>query len=101
MTTDRGTVLFGNSPECVPTLLTHFHIMKDDPANVDLFLGDDNNYVKLPGNSETAYGVEIGTNVGSAYTWRFGTDGSLTFPDGGDILNSWLQCTRWQRWRIR
>ena len=88
MTTDRGTVLFGNSPECVPTLLTHFHIMKDDPANVDLFLGDDNNYVKLPGNGETAYGVEIGTNVGSAYTWRFGTDGDLTLPEGGDILDS-------------
>jgi hypothetical protein len=88
MTTDRGTVLFGNSPECVPTLLTHFHIMKDDPANVDLFLGDDNNYVKLPGSGETAYGVEIGTNVGSAYTWRFGTDGDLTLPEGGDILNS-------------
>ena len=81
MTTDRGTVLFGNSPECVPTLLRHFHIMKDDPASVDLFLGDDNNYVKLPGGGETAYGVEIGTNVGSAYTWRFGTDGTLTFPD--------------------
>jgi hypothetical protein len=88
MTTDRGTVLFGNSPECVPTLLTHFHIMKDDPANVDLFLGDDNNYVKLPGSGETAYGVEIGTNVGSAYTWRFGTDGDLTLPEGGDILDS-------------
>jgi hypothetical protein len=85
MTTDRGTVLFGNSPECVPTLLTHFHIMKDDPANVDLFLGDDNNYVKLPGSGETAYGVEIGTNVGSAYTWRFGTDGDLTLPEGGVI----------------
>ena len=89
MTTDRGTVLFGNSPECVPTLLTHFHIMKDDPANVDLFLGDDNNYVKLPGSGETAYGVEIGTNVGDgANTWRFGTDGALTLPAGGDILNS-------------
>ena len=82
MTTDRGTVLFGNSPECVPTLLTHFHIMKEDPANVDLFLGDDNNYVKLPGSGETAYGVEIGTNVGDgANTWRFGTDGSIRFPD--------------------
>ena len=89
MTTDRGTVLFGNSPECVPTLLTHFHIMKDDPANVDLFLGDDNNYVKLPGSGETAYGVEIGTNVGDgANTWRFGTDGDLTLPEGGDILDS-------------
>ena len=88
MTTDRGTVLFGNSPECVPTLLTHFHIMKDDPANVDLFLGDDNNYVKLPGNGETAYGVEIGTNVGSAYTWRFGTDGDLNIPPGKTIRDS-------------
>ena len=80
LNTDRGTVLFGNQPECVPTLLTHFHIMKDDPANVDLFFGDDSNYVKLPGNGETAYGVEIGTNVGSAYTWRFGTDGTLQYP---------------------
>ena len=88
MTTDRGTVLFGNSPECVPTLLTHFHIMKDDPANVDLFLGDDNNYVKLPGSGETAYGVEIGTNVGSAYTWRFGTDGDLNIPPGKTIRDS-------------
>jgi hypothetical protein len=89
MTTDRGTVLFGNSPECVPTLLTHFHIMKDDPDNVDLFLGDDNNYVKLPGNGETAYGVEIGTNVGDgANTWRFGTDGVLTLPQGGTIADT-------------
>ena len=85
MTTDRGTVLFGNSPECVPTLLTHFHIMKEDASAVDLFLGDDNNYVKLPGDGETAYGVEIGTNVGSAYTWRFGTDGSLTLPLGSTL----------------
>ena len=92
LTTNRGTVLFGNQPECVPTLLTHFHIMKDDPANVDLFFGDDNNYVKLPGDGETAYGVEIGTNVGSAYTWRFGTDGVLTLPSGntriGDVYGT-------------
>ena len=80
LTTDRGTILFGNHPECVPTLLTHFHIMKEDASAVDLFLGDDYNFVKLPGAGETAYGVEIGTNVGSAYTWRFGTDGTLTIP---------------------
>jgi hypothetical protein len=80
LTTSRGTVLFGNQPECVPTLLRHFHIMKDDPENVDLFLGDDNNYVKLPGSGETAYGVEIGTNVGNAYTWRFDTNGTFILP---------------------
>ena len=84
LTTNRGTVLFGNQPEqCVPTASSHFHIMKDDPTNVDLFFGDDLNYVKLPGSGETAYGVEIGTNVGSAYTWRFGTDGNMAVP--GDI----------------
>ena len=89
MTTDRGTVLFGNSPECVPTLLTHFHIMKQDASAVDLFLGDDNNYVKLPGSGETAYGVEIGTNVGSAYIWRFGTDGVITLPSGNTRIGSY------------
>jgi hypothetical protein len=80
MATDRGTILFGNHPE-TPTSPHHFHIMKQEPANVDLFFGDDYNYVKLPGSGETAYGVEIGTNVGSAYTWRFGTDGNLTLPN--------------------
>jgi hypothetical protein len=84
MTTDRGTVLFGNSPECVPTLLTHFHIMKEDPSAVDLFLGDDYNFVKLPGSGPNPYGVEIGTNTGTANLWRFGTDGTLTMPDGNN-----------------
>ena len=79
MSTDRGTILLGNQAECIGGE-NHFHIMKEDASAVDLFFGDDNNYVKLPGNGETAYGVEIGTNVGSAYTWRFGTDGKLTLP---------------------
>jgi hypothetical protein len=81
LTTDRGTVLFGNTPEvCTPTAASHFHIMKQDPTLVDLFFGDDFNYVKLPGNQGTAYGVEIGTNDGSAQLWRFGTDATTTFP---------------------
>ena len=79
MTTNRGTILFGNTPEqCEPpTASTHFHIMRDDPANVDLFFGDDFDYVKLPSISN-GNGVEIGTSGGS--TWRFDTDGLLTFP---------------------
>jgi hypothetical protein len=52
--------------------------MKDSPDIVDLFFGDDDNYVKLPATQ----GVEIGAN-GS--TWTFGTDGNLTVP--GDILS--------------
>jgi hypothetical protein len=73
MTTDRGTILFGNVPEVGPTGSSHFHIMKDDPTNVDLFFGDDYNYVKLPSNN----GVQIGTG---GNIWEFGTDGNLTLP---------------------
>ena len=89
MATDRGTILFGNHPE--PGTTTHFHIMKQDPYHVDLFLGDDFNYVKLKGFENIPpsqpYGVEIGTNDsngGSQNIWRFGTDGTLTMPDGSN-----------------
>ena len=76
MTTDRGTVKFGNTPECVPTGASHFHIMKQDPTQVDLFFGDDLNYVKLP----TTGGVTVQSQGTDFYTWQFGTDGNLTFP---------------------
>ncbi len=77
ITTTRGTILLGNLAECAGGE-SHFHIMKDSPDIVDLFFGDDDNYVKLP----STQGVEIGAN-GS--TWTFGTDGNLTVP--GDILS--------------
>jgi hypothetical protein len=73
----------------------HFHIAFDNsnintPAS-DLFLGDDYNYVKLPGyelNPTAQFGVEIGAHNrdgGSNHVWRFGTDGALTFP-GGQLI---------------
>jgi hypothetical protein len=77
METGRGTVLFGNIPEG-PTGSTHFHIMKDSPSTVDLFFGDDYNYVKLP----TTQGVEIGAE---GNVWQFSTTGTLTLPNGGNI----------------
>ena len=85
MTTDRGTVKFGNTPECVPTGNTHFHIMKQDPTLVDLFFGDDFNYLLLPAGNET---VVIGTSGG--YTWTFDNNGNLTFPapGNGTVSNS-------------
>jgi hypothetical protein len=77
-------VLFGNHPE--PGAPNHFHIMKDNAAGVDLYFGDDFNYVKLPGVDNPNYGVEIGSsdigNNGPEYKWRFDTSGKLTFPDG-------------------
>ena len=76
LTTDRGTILFGNSPEIGGP--SHYHIMKQDPNAVDLFFGDDLNFVKLPASG----GVEI-TSVGDGQkTWTFNNTGTLTFPDG-------------------
>ena len=80
ITTARGTILIGNSPE--PGQPSHFHIMKAGQQNLDLFLGDDANYVKLPSTG----GVEISSSeIGGQHHWTFGTDGGLTFPQGGTL----------------
>jgi hypothetical protein len=98
MITSRGTVEFGALPE--PGGPTHFHIMKgsgqDGSGGLDLFFGDDYNYVRqrpAQYGQDPAYGVEIGANDISTSTsvqrvWRFGTDGILTLPAGGDIVDS-------------
>jgi hypothetical protein len=88
LVTARGTVLFGNTPEqCVPTQSSHFHIMRDDPTTVDLFFGDDFNYVKLPYDSTlTNVGVQIGTDATNL--WSFGKDGVLTLPSGNTRIGS-------------
>jgi hypothetical protein len=94
--TDRGSLAIGTNMEG-PGVAGHFHIAFDGsniepPAN-DLFLGDDYNYVKLPGsalNPVTPYGVEIGTynnDGGDSYSWRFGTDGNLELPQGSKIFD--------------
>jgi hypothetical protein len=68
LTTNRGTLAMGTDME-VPGVAQHFHIAFDgsnsNPPASDLFLGDDNNYVKLPGyelNPTSQFGVEIGTD---------------------------------------
>ena len=77
ITTSRGSIFLGNQAECGN--VNHFHIMKSGQQDVDLFLGDDNNYVKLPSGG----GVEISSSeIGSQHYWRFGSDGVLTMPDG-------------------
>jgi hypothetical protein len=79
ITTARGTILLGNSPEI--GLADHFHIMKGGQQALSLFLGDDSNYVKLPWEG----GVEIATQSDSQYSWTFGTTGVLTLPNGSTI----------------
>jgi hypothetical protein len=68
LSTNRGTLAMGTDME-VPGVAQHFHIAFDgsnsNPPASDLFLGDDHNYVKLPGyelNPTAQFGVEIGTD---------------------------------------
>jgi len=94
MTTARGGIEFGAMPEVGGP--SHLHIMRPAGQNssTDLYFGDDYNYVKMPGlygsNPTTQQGVEIGSslNEGAVSVWKFGTDGNLTLPVGGDILDS-------------
>jgi hypothetical protein len=85
MTTSRGVLEFGALPE--PGAQSHFHIMRAAGENADLYFGDDFNYVLQRGpayNGSPAYGVEIGANDnngGDQQVWRFGTDGTTTFPN--------------------
>jgi hypothetical protein len=86
MSTSRGTLEFGALPE--PGGTTHFHVMKGTGQNsMDLYFGDDFNYVLQRSESyqgSAAYGVEIGANDndgGAQHVWRFGTDGTTTFPE--------------------
>jgi hypothetical protein len=86
ITTARGTILLGNLAECAGGE-SHFHIMKAGQQDIDLFLGDDSNYVKLPSTG----GVEISSSeIGGQHYWTFGTDGNLTLPQGGIIKNQVL-----------
>ena len=92
--TDRGNLSLGTYME-TPGVAGHFHIAFDgsniNPPSSDLFLGDDYNYFKLPGTLQEDFGAEIRTNNrigGNSYNWRFGTDGSMTLPEGGVIKNS-------------
>jgi hypothetical protein len=60
----------------------HIHITAGNVATVDLYLGDDDQYVKIEKN---AGDVVIGTIAnGSPSVWQFGTDGNLTIP--GNLL---------------
>ena len=89
MDTSRGSIEFGALPE--PGGPSHFHIMRapgqDGSGGMDLFFGDDFNYVRQRPASygmTPGFGVEIGANDndgGNQYVWRFETNGGLTFPD--------------------
>jgi hypothetical protein len=64
----------------------HIHIVAGNPTTVDLFLGDDDQYVKLEQNSGN---IVVGTNTTvTNSTWTFGTDGVLTLSTASTILGT-------------
>jgi len=80
LSTGRGDIQLGVNLEA-PGVPTHFHINKAgaDAGNMDLILGDDANYVKLP----SIGGVVI--TADSDESWEFNTNGTLILPPGGVV----------------
>ena len=62
----------------------HIHLVSGNPTTVDLYLGDDDQYVKIEKNGGN---VVIGTNSNSKQ-WTFGTDGNLRLPEDGYIVGN-------------
>jgi hypothetical protein len=56
---------------------SHIHLVSGNPSIVDIYLGDDDQYVKIEKN---AGDVVIGTNL-DTHHWRFDTSGSLILPN--------------------
>jgi hypothetical protein len=70
--------------------ISHVHLISADPSTVDLYLGDDDQYVKIEKNGgDVVIGTDANTN-----RWTFGTDGDLTlpgqllFPEGTTFYNN-------------
>ena len=59
----------------------HVHLIAGDPSITDMYLGDDDQYVKIEKNGGN---VIIGTNANNNQ-WTFDTGGKLTLPQGSQI----------------
>ena len=56
---------------------SHVHLVAGDPENVDIYLGDDDQYVKIEKDGgNVVIGTDSNTNL-----WTFNTDGSIIFPN--------------------
>jgi hypothetical protein len=64
--------------------VSHVHLVAGDPSVVDLYLGDDDQYVKIErdhGNVVIGATNFYGSPSNITSTWTFGIDGTMTFPD--------------------
>jgi hypothetical protein len=77
----------------INTESSHIHLVSGNPTTVDLYLGDDVQYVKIEKNGGN---VVIGTDNNNNH-WTFGTLGDLTLPYDGGITfsDSSTQSTAW------
>jgi hypothetical protein len=66
---------------------SHIHLVSGDPSTVDIYLGDDDQYVKIEKNGGD---VVIGTNINTNH-WIFDTSGSLIVP--GNIIGAYNLAT--------
>ena len=66
------------------TETSHIHLVAGDPKTTDIYLGDDDQYVKIERN---AGNVIIGTNT-NTNNWTFDTAGKLSLPGAGIIEGS-------------
>ena len=55
---------------------SHVHLVSGNPTTVDIYLGDDDQYIKIEKN---AGDVVIGTNTDTKH-WTFDTDGATSLP---------------------
>jgi hypothetical protein len=63
---------------------SHIHLVSGNTVTTDLYLGDDDQYVKIEKNSGN---VVIGTSTNTKH-WTFDNNGILTLPVDGDITDS-------------
>ena len=63
---------------------SHVHLISGNSVTTDIYLGDDDQFVKIEKNGGD---VVIGTSTNTK-NWRFDTNGDLTLPAAGDILDS-------------
>jgi hypothetical protein len=65
--------------------VSHVHLVAGDPSVVDLYLGDDDQYVKIEkdhGNVVIGATNFYGSPSNITSTWTFGIDGTLSLPTG-------------------
>jgi hypothetical protein len=64
----------------------HLHLTSGNLYNTELFLGNDNLYVKLANTGNVV--VNSNDDTGNSAQWTFGTSGNLTLPMGGVVYET-------------